>query len=289
MLKVFGVYFSGDVHSPGGSRGNREEIAVKSYKFKGGEQHPTVTTTGRPDTLHIQAHLDDGDAIMELLMVTDALRRVWPKAPIVLIMPYIPYARQDRVANPGEAFGLKVFCKLINDQGYERVIVQDPHSHVATALLDRVYVDESITAIEEVVRHMVEQYGKMPVLVAPDSGARKRTLDVAKALGGLQVITADKKRDTKTLEITGTVLHDPLPNEPMLIIDDICDGGRTFIELAKTIRAEEALMEDPDGPAPLWLYITHGIFSYGAELLLEHFNKVYTRNDWTSDSRVNEV
>jgi ribose-phosphate pyrophosphokinase len=294
MLKVFGAHDGGRTHL-GERVTGREEIAVKSIKFKGGEMHPTLVRASSPDAIHIQAHLDGGDAIMELLMVTDAVKRMYPHKPIVLIMPYVPYARQDRVANEGEAHGIKVFCNLINSQGYARVVIQDPHSDVATALLDNVVVDEAITAIEEVVRKIEGQYGVLPALVAPDAGARKRTLKIAQHLGGLQVVFADKVRDTKTLEITGTEIHGTLPDLPLLVIDDICDGGRTFIELAKAVRVEEGKPEQ-QAPGdnnfsfrPMFLYVTHGIFSYGAELLLEHYSSVFTRNNWIGDPRVIDV
>lgn len=292
MLKVFGVHSAGRTLQ-GESLTGREELDVKSIKFKGGEMHPTVSPNGKPDAIHIQAHLDGGDAVMELLMVTDAVKRLYPHKPIVLIMPYVPYARQDRVANRGEAHGLKVFCTLINAQGYHRVVVQDPHSDVVAALLDNVEVDESIGAIEEVVRRIEREYGELPALIAPDAGARKRTLKIAQHLGGLEVVFADKVRDTKTLAITATEIHGELPSAPLLVVDDICDGGRTFIELAKAIRTKE----EPDVATliegwkirPLMLYVTHGIFSYGVDLLLDGYKDVYTRNNWTDDTRPIEV
>jgi ribose-phosphate pyrophosphokinase len=296
MLKVFAVHSSGHTLT-GEPVTGRQELDVKTIKFKGGEMHPTVYPNGKPVAVHIQVHLTGGDDVMELLLVTDAVKRLYPMLPITLIMPYVPYARQDRVANHGEAHGLKVFCKLINDQGYARVVVQDPHSDVATALLDNVVVDEAYSAIEEAVRKIEARYGVLPALVSPDAGARKRTLKIAHYLGGLQVVFADKVRDTKTLEITATEIHGDMPDAPLLVVDDICDGGRTFIELAKAVRKLEAVETTAGETAleatwpmrPMFLYVTHGIFSYGAELLLEHYTSVFTRNNWTDDTRVIDV
>lgn len=270
------------------------DVGLSSLIFKGGEVHVTVKTQVIAEKFTIVAHLRNSEEVMKLLMVTDALRRAYPHLPVCLNMPYVPYARQDRVANAGEALGIRVFCDLINAQKYTSVTVQDPHSDVVGALLDNLTIDSSMGAIEQVVREIYEQYGQMPALVAPDAGARKRTIQVAKALGGLEVVTADKKRDTKTLEITGTIIHDALPRAPLLVVDDICDGGRTFIELAKAIRAVEAVEEPPEvTPAfvtrPLFLYVTHGIFSYGLDLVKAHFKDVYTRNNWTDDTRALKV
>ena len=56
-----------------------------------------------------------------------------------------------------------------------------------------------------------------------------------------------------------------------VIVDDICDGGRTFTEIAKAIR-------DQLPNAKIYLIVTHGIFSAGEEPLKEYFEHVYTTN-----------
>jgi ribose-phosphate pyrophosphokinase len=253
-------------------------IVLKSITFKGGEIHPTIDhLQENVRALRVRAHLKDSDAVMRLLLITDALRRAYPGAPVELEMPYVPYARQDRVANCGEALGAKVFCDLINSQGYSRVIIQDPHSDVVSALLDRVDIEDPVPALREVVGRIWQISHAQPALVAPDAGARKRVMKLAKE-SGCSLVFADKTRDTHTLEITGTAIQSELPGGPLLVVDDICDGGRTFIALAAAIRAQNYVH-------PLYLYVTHGIFSYGLDLLLEHFDRVYTRNNWTEDQR----
>lgn len=80
----------------------RNPVEVKVLKFPGGEMHVTLQTGVPAHELEIKAHLSNADAIMALLMATDALRRAYPDTPIALHLPYVPYARQDRVANPGD-------------------------------------------------------------------------------------------------------------------------------------------------------------------------------------------
>jgi ribose-phosphate pyrophosphokinase len=257
-------------------------IALKSITFHGGEIHPTIDDGAENvRALHVRVLLKDSAALMRLLLVTDALRRAYPGAPVELEMPYVPYARQDRAENHGEAHGAKVFCELINAQGYSRVVIQDPHSDVVGALLDRVQIEDPVPALRGVVGHIWGISHTQPSLVAPDAGARKRVLKLARETG-CGVVYADKVRDTQTGEITRTAIQSELPGGPLLVVDDICDGGRTFIELAAAIRAQNYIH-------PLYLYVTHGIFSKGLDPLLEHFDHVFTRNNWTDDTRVTVV
>ena len=219
----------------------------------------------------ITADLRSGDDIMELLMVTDALRRLpgGRSAAIHLVVPYLPYARQDRVCNPGEALGLRVMCDLINAQGYASVEVWDAHSDVALALLDRVIHVEAW-------RFVSAFYDPNMVMVAPDEGAVKRTHRCAQEVLA-DVVHAEKIRDTLTGEITGTEVHSQgVGSRDFLIVDDICDGGRTFIELAKKLR--------PLTTGKIYLYVTHAIMSKGLDVMRPFLDGIYTANSWVEDT-----
>ncbi len=250
-------------------------------KFPGGEVHVTVRDGGTVNALTISAAIRNSDDVMELLMVTDALRRSYAGADIHLNMPYVPYARQDRVANLGEALSAKVFCELINSQQYAAVHIQDPHSDVVAALLDRVHVRDPIPFVRATVDTIRSMTTLQAALVAPDAGARKRVHAIAGYLG-LDVVHADKVRDTRTGAITGTQIQSQVPATSLLVIDDICDGGRTFTELAAAIRARGFVK-------PLYLYVTHGIFSKGLDPLLECYDHIFTGNNWTDDDRCTVV
>ncbi len=270
MIKVYAISHDGALQG----------IEISTMRFPGGEVHVSVGQDAPADSLRLHAHLRNAEAVMTLLLVTDALRRAYPGRPQDLHMPYVPYARQDRVANRGEALSAKIFCDLINAQGYRQVVIQDPHSDVVPALLDRVVIDNPVPAL----RKVLTQVGAV-ALVAPDAGARKRVLTLAQQLD-CDVVFADKVRDTRTGAITATQVLGTLPAQPLLVVDDICDGGRTFTELATVLRARQA---EQGLDAPLYLYVTHGIFSKGLAPLLAHFQQLFTRNNWTSDLRCTQV
>lgn len=270
MIQVFAV-----------SRDRSEQaLPVRKLVFPGGEVNVAVELDLPAEALRIQAHLPDAESVMTLLLVTDALRRGYPGTPLRLSMPYVPYARQDRVANAGEALSARVFCDLINAQNYAQVEIQDPHSDVVTALLNRVVIADPLPSL----RRAQAALGRV-ALVAPDAGARKRVMYLARALE-LEVVFAEKVRNTQTGKITGTQVVGDLPDCPLLVVDDICDGGRTFTELASALRTRQAGQRQDH---PLYLYVTHGIFSKGLGPLLEHYQTVFTRNNWTSDTRCQVV
>ena len=250
--------------------------------FPGGEVHVRINDEAfehTPALIRITAHLRSVTDQMALFMLTDALRRAC-KAPIHLDMPYVPYARQDRVCNTGEALAAKVFCQMVNAQGYESVTIFDPHSDVVPALLDRVVVKDASGAIAQTLDR--PEFKNGVTFIAPDAGAQKRVMKLAKTFGVEHVACAEKVRDTKTGEILGVDLDFDFPaGKPALVIDDICDGGATFIALSEHITTKCA----PDGP--LFLYVSHGIFSKGVDRVAEHYDRVFAGYNWTGFNHPN--
>lgn len=249
-------------------------LTLKMVRFPGGEIHPTISNEFGYSfhELTFEAHLYKPEDIFELLLVHDSARRMFPSLPFKLLCPYLPYARQDRVANTGEALSVKVMCDLINWMHFESVEVWDVHSDVSLALLERVV---NITPKGWLSRANIDW--KNTILVAPDAGAQKKVRELAKVFD-CGLVTAIKCRDTKTGEITHTevTMDQKKTDKNFLIVDDICDGGRTFIELARLL--------SPITTGKLNLYITHGIFSNGFNELSKWFNTIYSPHIWSNES-----
>ncbi|MEO5932932.1 MAG: ribose-phosphate diphosphokinase [Duganella sp.] len=263
------------------TEGTRREVTLEPrvFTFAGGESQVVlpdafIAEAGSVASVRINAWLRTADAVMQLLLLTDAVRRVMPNAPLHLNMPYVPYARQDRVCNPGEALSAKVFCDLINAQAYASVTIADPHSDVVPALLNRVSVVDASVMLAEVLRQSA--FARGVTLLAPDAGARKRVQQLARKLDVEHIAFADKVRDTRTGRISGTSVSSDLPHLPILVVDDICDGGRTFVELGKAL-AEVSTQ-------PRYLYVTHGIFSKGFEELNLYYQRIFTAYNWNPSS-----
>jgi ribose-phosphate pyrophosphokinase len=251
------------------------QTIVDVSTFKGGEVNPLIPKEfhnkirGCMD-IQVMANLRTPTDFLALLHVTDAIRRIRPDVPVSAYIPYVPYARQDRVCNPGESLGIAVAAKLINLCEFVSVTILDPHSDTTPALINRVIVKTQADIVHMLDATANELHDTW--LVAPDAGAVKKVKALAAHLGCAGYITATKERDLETMEITKTKFDADVTGKRLLVCDDICDGGRTFIQLAEEIRKHN--------PARLELLVTHGIFSYGFDLVTEKYDHVYTTNSF---------
>lgn len=253
---------------------------VEVFLFPGGEVGVKIKVEGfvyraiKADHHTIIAKLYTANDVMTLVLATDALRRLDPETPLRLFMPYVPYARQDRVCVPGESFSLKAFAALINGLHFAKVTVVDPHSDVVGAVLDNVEIITQLQVVNRYQDFIKAVLANRAVFVSPDAGANKKTSELAKYFAHSEYLRADKKRNLETGEIVETVVYaDDLTGQTVVIADDICDGGRTFIELTKVLKAKGAIK--------VILYVTHGIFSKGLEPLTKGgIDEVFTTDSW---------
>ena len=214
---------------------------------------------------------------------------------IELKLPILPYARQDRKTKDGDAISNKVFIEFINSLKFDKVITYDIHSDSSRVLftdgtLVEVEQDECfLLVVEELGLSTLYQQSKeneVFVFVAPDAGASKKTYKVAEKakdvlmLNNVEVLTAQKHRNTETGLITETSINISkqffFGNKRVnfIVVDDICDGGATFIKLAEAINLELVFHNIDETKVKKVLYVTHGLFSKGVEVLKEHYNEV---------------
>lgn len=244
--------------------------AIEHFKFPGGEVQVKILPGEIHSKTEVFALLDSSDAILGLLLTIDAIRRVVPTTQIQLTLPYFPYARQDRVCNPGESLSVSVIAQLINSLQCEEVRLIDPHSDVTPALVENSRTTSLADLIcgSELAQTIIENNW---VLVSPDAGAEKKVRQLAQRLSAesseREILCARKIRNTLTGAITATEVHGNIEGKDCIILDDICDGGQTFIELAKVLKAR--------GARKVVLYVTHGIFSKGLEPLHGVLDQVY--------------
>lgn len=194
---------------------------------------------------------------------------------IDLYTPFFIGGRSDRKFLNGQSNYLKtVIAPIINLQKFSRVTILDPHSDVLEACVDNFQKISNVNFAQEAINDINSDI----TLVSPDAGALKKIYDVATAVDCSDIIVANKLRDLKT----GKIIRTDVPNldhEPgsktFVIVDDICDGGRTFVEIAKAIRdvRAKAIYNDK-----IYLVVTHGIFTAGFEDLEKWFTGVYTTN-----------
>lgn len=243
---------------------------LNTSKFPGGECHIKIDVADIGNTTEIRAFLKNSDDIICLMLAVDAIRRVNAYTVIHLIIPYFPYARQDRVCNKGEALSVKVMANIINNLHCAKVTIYDPHSDVIIALLNNCHVISLADIIINSELHHDINVKKL-ALVSPDAGAEKKAMLVANRLSTadhvVELFCSSKKRDALTGNIIFTEVHGNFQGKNLLIIDDICDGGDTLINLAHALKE--------GGANDLYLYVTHGIFANGLIALAVYFKHVY--------------
>lgn len=190
-----------------------------------------------------------------------------------LIIPYMPGAREDR----GRVFGLEVYHDILSDSyGTERKVTFDPHSKVTADLFNEwgPQNELDILTVADLVRQRPWAFKGYDYVIAPDEGATERAQSVADVLG-VPVVQVVKARDFETGKITGLIAPEIDDTKKYLVVDDLCDGGRTFTLLSDNLGLPKEQID---------LYVSHGVFSKGTEELKKKFGRIITTNSYLSDS-----
>ena len=254
----------------------KSDIAFKVNQFPDGQQSLDIIDVDKINgsTVKIYTRIRSFRDL-ELIICANRILRNNGVHAVVLYVPFFLGARSDRKFKQGGVNYIKeVIAPIINSQNFDTVLTLDPHSDVLEACLNNFEkISNSI-----IVKSALQDINKEDViLISPDGGALKKIYDIAEEFDIPNVITASKHRDIKTGKITSTEV--PLSDaryykdSKFVIVDDICDGGRTFVELAKAIRVKV-----PD--AKIYLVVTHGLFTSGFSELNEQFEKIYTTNSY---------
>lgn len=257
----------------------KSDLKYKINQFPDGQQSLDLIEWSHlhryTDPVKIATRLNNFKDVELLICAVAAIRNIKPNREIILVVPYFLGARSDRKFQEGGVNYLKqVICPIINSLNFTAVITIDPHSDVLEACLNNFEKINNFTLVDDALSYLISEGEEdQVVLVSPDAGAYKKVFDVGKKFEIEKIITATKIRDLKTGNIIRTEIpvldqHNKLK---YVIVDDICDGGRTFVELAKAIKASRPTAE-------IYLIVTHGIFSAGLYELSKHVDGIFTTN-----------
>jgi ribose-phosphate pyrophosphokinase len=239
------------------------------FRYPGGEVQVRFSEEqsaqfGQADEVLIFATIRDGE-LMGLAQLNSALDGLghYP----ILFLPYLPYGRADRRFTGGDCAGLRTFAEQINTMNFKKVVTLDAHSEAAWREFDGL-IDVSPrliinTVLERLWRPRMETIIMSGVgILLPDAGASRYGLRTN--------LVASKVRDPQTGKLTEFKVpekHGFASLSSILIVDDICDGGGTFIGLAEQLK---------DYGLELNLYVTHGIFSKGLTELFRYYTHIFT-------------
>ena len=242
-------------------RFNDQEIFVEVFENVRGEDMFIVQSTSNPAN----------DNLMELLIITDALRRS-SAARITAVIPYFGYARQDRRSKARTPISAKLVANLITEAGIDRVLTLDLHAAQIQGFFD-IPVDNLYAApifaldIEHNFKNRMDEL----MIVSPDVGGVARARELAKRINAPLAIV-DKRRE-KAGEVAGMTVIGEVTGKTCIIVDDMCDTAGTLC------KAAEVLMEA--GATEVHSYITHGVLSGPA---VERISKSVMKNLVITDS-----
>lgn len=252
------------------------EIEYDLFKFSGGEVHLKLNLNDLDiDKVIITHRIKSSDDLMAIIQAKDILDNM--RIPeIELFIPYLPYARQDRRCVKNETFSLKLFANIINSLNFNRVTSINVHSNISIALINNFENLNPINYITSAVNSIkILNAQKEILLISPDAGIHKTNKELMNYNLFSDIVLCDKTRNVNDGKLTNfKVFSDNLEGKDCLIVDDICDGGRTFEGIAKELKNKNA--------GDIYLYVTHGIFSAGFEKLNNIFKKIYSTNSFSN-------
>jgi ribose-phosphate pyrophosphokinase len=166
------------------------------------------------------------DHLIELLLYLDGFRRASAHS-ISLVIPYFPYARQDRMAHGREAISARVVANLLECQGAARVIFFDIHNPAIQGFFN-IPVDP-LSAISLLANYFRKPEFKNAAIVSPDVGRASLAGRYAGLLD-LPLVIMHKRRtsysDTSTTHIVGDIT-----GRRPIVVDDLVAGGSVLRQL----------------------------------------------------------
>lgn len=232
-------------------------------KFKDGQVAAKLLQEGHLD-VHLRGNsYEDLFAIATIKEAWDAENSMNKTATASLTLYCLIGQRSDRRFNAKESFDLKVIARFINAMNFDKVAILHPHSAIALALIENACVLSHFPFVKKAF----EAIGS-PVLVSPDAGAYKTTHEIAEKLGA-DLVPSNKVRVDGAPQIS---IQGNVNGKECLIVDDIADGGRTFMLLANALKEQ--------GATKVFLYVTHAQFNYGFEELKQTIDHVYCTNSY---------
>lgn len=234
-------------------------ITGEGYKidhFPDGERHLVIKDLNRKEKLRVVCRIRCWEELAELMQLRDILERQWMVIDILEIK-YLMGMRMDRFMDLNGSITLKIVSDVINSLGANKVEILEPHSDKTLELIRNSCVANS---------HFHDIYG---MVCYPDKGAYKRYNPYNN-----RALYCSKERDSNgRIQSIRIENKDVFSGGDILVCDDLCDGGGTFIAIAPKLRELN--------PNKLILYVTHAIQKTGIEKVSEVYDEVYITNSYT--------
>ncbi|NMB57503.1 ribose-phosphate pyrophosphokinase [Candidatus Beckwithbacteria bacterium] len=209
--------------------------------------------------------------IIEFCLLVDALKRLGVKE-ITAVIPWMGYCIQDKIFRNGEPLSSRVIADIIQATKVNEIITVDLHNETTQGFFSLPLIHLSATNL------FVEKLknNNLDCLVAPDVGALKETIPIAKAMN-LPIVIISKKRDLQTGKVQILGIEGDIEGKNALIVDDFISTGGTLIQAAEFLKKQKA--------KTITVAATHHLFVEGVEARLEKslIDKLYITDTINSE------
>lgn len=244
---------------------------VDLTRFADGELRPWIQDDIRDKTVIVLESLSYpmDEHVMELVLMGDAIRRCAPKKTIAVV-PYLGYARQDKLHRLGEPVSARVIVKFLEISQFEEIIGIDFHNSAIVGFFEIPVTH--LSALDALSAELKKMNIEGGVIVSPDVGGSKRARNMAYALD-MPLAVMEKRRfldrhDTsETYQIIGEV-----KGKTAIICDDVISTGGTTVQAAESLKAA--------GATRILATTTHGVFAGDAvkNLMSSAIEQVFATN-----------
>ena len=248
-------------------------IGYEIINFPDGEKHLKIKELDRKDTVEIICRITNSDDLFLLMQLSDILNRQCICVERITI-PYLMTMRCDRLFSFEQPFSLRIVADIINSFNAKEVEIIEPHSK---RCLDLIKNSKGVYAYKEL-------FGRSKTVCYPDKGAFIR---YTTNMFLRPYIVCSKVRDVDTGKLISFKIDEVNADEveDVTVIDDLCDGGGTFIGIAELLRKEL-------NPKSLTLAVTHAVQKGGIEKGAKVYDKVIITNsykDWQNEDLPDNV
>ena len=237
---------------------NINEIRTQ-MRYPAGETHSELNDIQGINSIAVEAEITNFEELCDMIVTDEILKRQGIQTQ--WFVPYFPFARHDRRNHNKDGYELGLAKQLVQSLN---ITIADPHSDVTGEI-------QNISQTEIVNILIQKGHIKKTNLTAviPDAGASKKAYDWS-IPNGIPTVQATKRRDPKTGKLSGFGVPetDLIEGKDIIIVDDICDGGGTFLGLAEKILEKN--------PKTLTLVVTHGLFTKGFDALAKSYDQIIT-------------
>lgn len=269
----------------------KSDIKWKPSRFPDGQQQITIqlplwNNNEASSSVQIKSRLNNWLDLELIICAVASLRQLEVKE-IHLYVPYIIGARSDRKFEEGGNNYLKdVICPAINLLNLDSVTCVDPHSNCLEMGIKNFKKIDNYQLVQFALNDMGISKRGNQVFISPDAGASHKIYKLAEKIGYKgDIVTCSKERDENGKLTKTNVPINFNYGKDYIIIDDICDGGATFINIAKELKDKLMKMDYQmfiQHPPKIYLIVTHGIFSKGFSELKNYFDGIYCTNSYSN-------